>query len=1582
LKRLLLPRPLAAGLSFILAVLLGSCGEAVVAPAVVREVAVSGGGAPLRLSQSAQLGVTLRGDGGVTLPTAGVTWTSSDASVATVSASGQVTAVKRGSATISASAGGVTGTAAVPVIGVQRVDATPDTVAVIITQAAQLSATVTADPGVTVTPTWVSRDTTLATVTAAGRVTAKSALGVTYVVATAEDQRDSVKVRVIPVPVASVTVTPAVWTLVAGQTVQLLATTKDSVGGLLSGRVISWSSSDTAKAVVNSGGLVTSKAAGAVTITATSEGKSASTALTVLPPVATVALSADTLTLILGKTGTLTATPKAADGTSLERAVSWSVLDTLVGTVATDGVVSTNALVTAKALGTTTVTATSEGKSKSAVLKVIAAPVASVAVTPQAATLVMGKTLQLSAVPKDAEGNALGGRTITWTSSDVTKATVSTAGLVTARTTGVVTVTATSEGKSGTMELTVVIPVATVTVTAVNPAGVTSLLPGQTVQLAAVAKDSLGNTLSREILWSSSNGLVATVSVTGLVTPTGNGTATILATSEGVTGTIVITAAGGSGGTSSGGTVAAIAVLPTAVAVVSGDTASVAFRPTDASGAVVVQTGGASFVTGPVTVSQTQVTSGTLNCATTGLCTQRLSTQGVASGAPAVAVPLRVVPTNGGAEGSVTAVVVGTVADSLVGSFVPASVAGVPSVAVGDTVQIRATLYTAAGAGVASNARFTLLSGGADLAPCTVGWGATQVQGGCVKVVARAAGAVKVIASLPQLGGSASWADTLEVTAGTAQVRTITIEPTAVTLGAGQSSTLTATLKDDFSNVLTGRIVTWTSSDPAIATVDAKGVVTGVKPGTTTVLAQSGAQIATVTVTVVSAFNLRDQGLALGGNGSWEGEFTCALDQSSKAWCWGSNVYGQLGDGTGISRQVPTLVAGDITFTNIAAGTNGPCALSTAGDIYCWGAGWNGQLGNGTTNSSNIPVLVSSSKKFRAVTAGQHHFCAVSTDEDAYCWGTNWNGQLGNGESGTASAHKSVPTLVSLGRRVQAISAMASGGCVLTVNRETYCWGENGSGQVGNGTNTQSEPTPKNVLGGYEFEAIAGGGHSMCGQMSTGTSYCWGQNNMGQLFQGGGSASIPQAVLFGGVQLRSLGLGQDHICGTTADGTAYCAGGNDWGRLGSATPNQTSTPQQVTLGGAAIVIVPGFTSTCAVLRSGGIKCWGSNDIGQLGTGTQQSTATPTRIQGDPQFASLSTGNSGHKICGLDGAGKAYCWGMWAYEFVDNVWGVQSILKPTQTAGILAFSQLTRGSSHQCGIRTNGETWCWGGGWNGQRGDGMNNSNATPSRVNTSEVFTRIAAGRNHTCAINAAGATYCWGENWSGQIGDGSQGTNRLLPVRVNGVTLMSIGAGEEHSCGLTADGTAYCWGANNDGQLGDGTTTNRLSPTLVALNLKFSKLYLGPHITCGIVISPAGKLFCWGRGWNGALGNGASSGISTTPSAVNSSLAFSSVTFGWEAACALTTVGETHCWGRGVDGLVGTGVSGIFTQSATNANSPIRLVGDPGFVSLSSGYQHMCGVTAAKVTYCWGRNRYGGLTADAIPPTTVSGNTVYRGSR
>jgi len=1549
-----------------------SCGEAVVAPAVVKEVGVSGGGNPLRLAQSAQLGVALRGEGGVALPSVGVSWTSSDASVATVSASGQVTAVKRGTATISASAGGVTGTAAVPVIGVQRVDATPDSVAVIITQAAQLAATVTADPGVTVTPSWVSRDTALATVTAAGRVTAKSALGVTWVVATAEDQRDSVKVRVIPVPVASVAVTPAAWTLVAGQTVQLLATTKDSVGGLLTGRVITWTSSDTARAVVGSGGLVTTKAAGAVTITATSEGKSAGAALTVLPPVSQVTLSVDTLTLILGKTGTLVAAPKAADGTTLDRAVSWSVLDTTVATVATDGVVSTNALVTARKVGSTTVTATSEGKSKSATLRVIPAPVVSVAVTPATATLVMGKTLQLSAVPKDAEGNALGGRTITWTSSAPALATVSAAGLVTAISTGVLTVTATSEEKTGTAELTIQIPVATVTVTPPTA----SLLAGQTVQLSAVAKDSLGNTLPREILWSSSNGLIASVNATGLVTATGSGTATILATSEGVTGTATVTAAGG--GTTSGGTVAAIAALPSTLALVSGDTGSFAFRPTDASGAVVVQPAGTSFVTGPVTTSQTQVTSGTLSCGTSGICTQRLSTQGVPSGAPAVAVPLRVVPQNGGAEGSVTAVVVGTVADSLVGSFVPASVTGVPSVAVGDTVTIRATLFTAAGAGVASNARFSLQTGTATLASCMVGWGTGQVQGGCVKVVPSQAGTVRVIASLPRLGGSASWADTVELSAGTAQVRTITLDPATVTLGAGQSATLTATLKDDFNATLTGRIVTWTSSDPAIATVSTTGSVTGVKPGTTTVLAQSGGKLATATVTVVSAFEMRGQSLAIGGD-AWIGH-TCAIAANGTAFCWGSNSQGQLGDGSNVDRQSPAEVAGSVQFSTIVAGVNHTCGIDRSGAAWCWGGGGPGVLGNGSQNSSQIPTLVSGGHTFLSLSSGRDHMCGLTVARKVVCWGGNWAGGLGNGKAAWQqngqdnSAHETTPFMIP-GLEFKSVAASSYSTCAVTTAGDTYCWGQNWAGELGIGTTSQYETTPKLVLGGLKFDVVAGSGvqgQTFCGQGESGVIYCWGANWQGQYGTDRNSSSIPRASFISGVKIRSISIGSNHTCGVADDGNAYCWGQNPLGLLGTASPAENYTPTAVPGISSTAVIVAGVYHTCAISTAGALRCWGQNFDGQLGNGSSTSRAIPDQILSDPGLTVVSA--SFHKFCGLSTSGRAHCWGEANQEIRD----IPNLAPtPTEISAALSFASLSAGGDFACGVQSGGQGWCWGNGWNGQLGSGSSNGSGTPTRVSTADALSLIAAGGYHACGITTAGKTLCWGNNQNGELGQGNTTLQRsLVPVAVNTTLVFTtLTSGRHHTCGLIADGSAYCWGSNGSGQLGDGTTTARSVPTAVVLGLKFTRISASGEMTCAI--TAAGKAYCWGTGWAGQLGNGGQSNF-TSPSPVNSTETFSRIATMSDHACGINTAGTAFCWGSNSRGQLGSSAVPVGQQ----ANSPVVVGGGRTYSSISGHDAGTCAVGTDGKTYCWGSNQYARLTASPIAPTTVAGGRTYRTSR
>ena len=300
------------------------------------------------------------------------------------------------------------------------------------------------------TITWSSSNGAVATVSGTGVVTG-AAVGTATITATSEGKSGSATITVSSVPVATVTVTPPSASLNTGQTVQLSATTQDSLGNVLSGRVVTWGSSAPSVATVTSGGLVTGVAAGSATITATSEGKSATSAITVtFVPVATVTVTPATANLAVGQTVQLTATTKDANGNPLTgRTITWATSDASVATVTTSGSVRG---VTA---GSATITATSEGQSGSSAISVRIVPVATVAVSPASASVQVGGPVQLTAITKDSAGNTLTGRTITWASSNTTVATVSSSGLVSGLLIGSATITATSEGKSGSSAITV-----------------------------------------------------------------------------------------------------------------------------------------------------------------------------------------------------------------------------------------------------------------------------------------------------------------------------------------------------------------------------------------------------------------------------------------------------------------------------------------------------------------------------------------------------------------------------------------------------------------------------------------------------------------------------------------------------------------------------------------------------------------------------------------------------------------------------------------------------------------------------------------------------------------------------------------------------------------------------------------------------------------------------------------------------------------------------------------------------------------------------------------------------------------------
>ena len=491
--------------------------------------------------------------------------------MATVSDAGVVTGVRAGAVQVAATAEGKSAVVDVTVnpkvVSTIRLSPTGDA-QLLVGQSRQMTAETVAGDGEVLTGrvvTWSSNSQTVASVSTTGLITA-IAPGGAVVTAASEGRTAVVAVTVASVPVATVAVTPTSDELVVTQTLQLTATTKDGQGGTLTGRPVSWSTSDATKATVSSTGLVTGITPGVVTITASAEGKSGTSAITVKPkPVGAVILSPAQVSIEAGQTRQLTAQVTDDQGNVLSgRPISYASDKPNVATVSAAG------LVTAVTVGTAKITATSEGKSGTADITVTPVPVATVDVAPGLSDLTIGGNVTLTAIPKDARGVVLSGRPVVWTSGAPGVATVNGGGVVTATGSGTAVVFATIEGRTGSATVNVrQIPVTSVTVTpAVSPVAV-----GANVQLTATVRSGTTVLTDRVVGWSSSNDAVAVVSSTGRVTALKAGSATITATSEGVSGTAFV-----------GVGVATIIIAPNPASVVVGQTRQLSATARDAAG--------------------------------------------------------------------------------------------------------------------------------------------------------------------------------------------------------------------------------------------------------------------------------------------------------------------------------------------------------------------------------------------------------------------------------------------------------------------------------------------------------------------------------------------------------------------------------------------------------------------------------------------------------------------------------------------------------------------------------------------------------------------------------------------------------------------------------------------------------------------------------------------------------------------------------------------------------------------------------------------------------------------------------------
>jgi RHS repeat-associated protein/uncharacterized repeat protein (TIGR01451 family) len=363
---------------------------------------------------------------------------------------------------------------------------------------------------------------------------------------------------------------------------------------------------------------------------------------------------------------------------------------------------------------------------------------------------------------------------------------------------------------------------------------------------------------------------------------------------------------------------------------------------------------------------------------------------------------------------------------------------------------------------------------------------------------------------------------------------------------------------------------------------------------------------------------------------------TCALTSAGVAKCWGSNSFGQLGDGTVTNHITPMDVSGLANgVTAISGGGWYNCALTTSGGVKCWGANSSGQLGDGTMIDRLTPVdvsgLTSGVIAISASNTDYAHTCALTSLGGVKCWGYNGSGELGDGTTTDRLTPVDVSGLTS---GVIAIAASDSYTCALTSAGGVKCWGYNGTGQLGDGTTTD-HITPMDVSGLTSgVTAIAAGGNHVCALTSAGGVKCWGFNYYGALGNGITSPTVitrPMDVVGLTSGVTAIVGGIWHTCAMTTSGGVKCWGFNNKGELGDGTMTNRLTPVDVSgLASGVSAIAAGYDHTCALTTSGAVKCWGNNNDGKLGNGESSYLTTPTDIQFTPVSTTYSYNNSAHK----------------------------------------------------------------------------------------------------------------------------------------------------------------------------------------------------------------------------------------------------------------------------------------------------------------------------------------------------------------
>jgi len=366
-----------------------------------------------------------------------------------------------------------------------------------------------------------------------------------------------------------------------------------------------------------------------------------------------------------------------------------------------------------------------------------------------------------------------------------------------------------------------------------------------------------------------------------------------------------------------------------------------------------------------------------------------------------------------------------------------------------------------------------------------------------------------------------------------------------------------------------------------------------------------------------------------------------------------------------------------------------------------------------------------------------------------------------------------------------------------------------------------------------------------------------------------GSPADPIAFFDGATQLgsvpagpygivKSIAAGYDHTCALLLTGGVECWGNNSHGQIGDGTSAMKGLPTPVVgLSSGVIAIAAGNGFSCAVLGDGGVRCWGRNDTGTLGDLTLTDRLTPVAVQFPVQAKINKLAAGADHICGLTRDSEVWCWGsnMHGQRGQGNVHFYASPSQPYSPGSNVV--EISSGGNRSCALSAEGGVRCWG---QAPVGDWTYFDRWVPTNVyGLTQGVKALASSRAVNCVILSDGTVKCWGDNSFGGVGTGTTGGKFLVPTAVAGITsALGVSTGGDRACALLSGGALNCWGKNASGELGDGSSVSRASPVaILASGATLPSLGDAADAAHACMVSPSGRLQCWGSNASGQLGDG-----------------------------------------------------------------------------------------------------------------------------